>query len=340
MHIELTYAPHMLLEDSEPLTVSQYWLKKGHALSPAQFNLLTPADTPYNPQRDICLLTGDAASGKTHAAVLLGIQLATERPMSTGLVTAPTQAVLTHNVVEKYRQLLPQLGLVAGQDYKLSQRQIRFANGSRIQFLSIKNPTIDLTECQWIHAEHMHHLTETQFNRLISQLRQPGVDGHINGVRFFGTGLPVAADSWQANLFGANNPYGFRQLTTQRQDNPALPDWYVQWLDTRPVAEPAGLTSPDCVSTFNQDFSEQRSRPLPKSGCPVAEPVCLTSPGCVSSDEQRSRPLLKSGEGLNRSKNSVLTAFHHVKNPLSSSEEREVLFAQQRITTPGEVSPG
>ena len=253
MHIALTYAPQRFLEESEPLTVPQYWQKMGRSLSQSQLNLLTPQD----PQRDVCLLTGDTASGKTHAAVLLGIQLACERPMSIGLVTAPTQAVLTYNVVEKYRQLLPQLGLVAGQDYVLSQRQIRFANGSRIRFLSANSPHIELIECHWIHAEHMHQLTETQFNRLLSQLRQPGCDGFINGLRFFGTGLTM--EGWQTSLFAENNPYGFRHLTTQRQDNPALPDWYVQWLKTRTVAEKLpetnGLSSPDGVNP-----AEQRNR--------------------------------------------------------------------------------
>ena len=232
MHIELTYAAQPHVDDSEPLTVPQYWLKSGHTLSPAQLSLITP----NHADRDVCLLTGDTASGKTHAAVLLGIQLACERPMSVGLVTAPTQAVLTHNVIEKYRQLLPQLGLRSGEDYVLSQKQIRFANGSRIKFLSIKSAAIDLTECQWIHAEHIHVLTETQFNRLLAQLRQPNCQGHISKLRFFGTGLPVA-DSWLASMFAPGNAFGFRHVTTQTQDNPALPNHIITWLSTRPRVE-------------------------------------------------------------------------------------------------------
>jgi hypothetical protein len=228
MHIELTHMPQPAFDISEPLTVPQYWQKSGHNLSKAQLTLITPQDN----QRDVCLLTGDHASGKTHAAVLLGIQLATERPMSVGLVTAPSQAVLTHNVIEKYRQLLPQLGLVEGHDYRLSQKQLRFANGSRIKFMSIKSPAIDLTECQWIHAEHIHELTETQFNRLLAQLRQPNCHGQITQLRFFGTGRPVA-DGWQLGMFASGNPYGFRQITTQTADNPALPVPLLNWLTTR-----------------------------------------------------------------------------------------------------------
>ena len=289
MHIELAYAAQRQVEDSEPLTVPQYWQKLGHRFSPAQLSLITPQDA----QLDVCLLTGDAASGKTHAAVLLGIQLACERPMSVGLVTAPTQTELTHNVVEKYRQLLPQLGLITGQDYHLSQRQIRFANGSRIRFLSVNSPTIELMECQWIHAEHMHHLTETQFNRLLCQLRQPGCDGYINHLRFFGTGLNLA--QWQASLFGEHNPYGFRHLTTQRQDNPSLPKWYVQWLQTRPLVEPV-------VEPVVKLVVEPVEKIIIE---PMDEPAGL--PACVSPDRQSGLPVLR--QGLNQIKQDVLAHY-------------------------------
>ena len=272
MHIELNFMPHLMLEDSEPLTVPQYWLKKGHTLSTAQLSLFNTPDAAA--VRDVCLLTGDTAGGKTHAAVLLGIQLACERPMSTGLVTAPTQAILTYNVVEKYRQLLPQLGLVAGQDYHLSQRQIRFANGSRIRFLSAASQYIDLIEYQWIHAEHMHDLSETQFNRLLSQLRQPDCDGQINNLRFFGTGRPLAADSWQARMFAPGNPFGFRQLTTQTQDNPALPQCVVEWLAKRPVieAEEAKPTPPEAVKpgkVSSPGSNKKLSYPMPSQFNPM-----------------------------------------------------------------------
>jgi energy-coupling factor transporter ATP-binding protein EcfA2 len=275
MYIEMAYMPQLHVETSEPLTVPQYWQKSGHSLSKAQLSLINAA----NPQQDFCLLTGDTASGKTHAAVLLGIQLACERPMSVGLVTAPSQAVLIHNVLEKYRQLLPQLGLVPGQDYRLSQKQIRFSNGSCIKFMPIKSPAIDLTQCQWIHAEHIHALTETQFNRLISQLNQPGADGRISGHRFFGTGLPVTPDSWQHQLFADNNPYGFRQISTLRHDNPALPDWYKNWLQTRPTTEPAeDTTTPDMqrlaekAQALLSQFHAQH-KPQPQNGEKAVNPI-------------------------------------------------------------------
>jgi tRNA A37 threonylcarbamoyladenosine biosynthesis protein TsaE len=236
MHIELNFMPHLMLEVSEPLTVPQYWLKSGHTLSPAQSNLISHTDAFKQHAWDVCLLTGDTASGKTHAAVMLGIQLAVENPMSMGLVTAPSQAILTYNVVEKYRQLLPQLGLIAGQDYRLSQKQIRFANGSRIRFMSAASKHIDLIECQWIHADYMHDLSETQFNRLLAQLRQPHCDGHIDQLRFFGTGRPMAT-GWQTQMFTHGNPYGFRHLTTQTQDNPSLPACVLEWLATRQTCE-------------------------------------------------------------------------------------------------------
>jgi hypothetical protein len=237
MHVELQFIPHPYLnrlaaDADEPLTPTQYWRKCGHTLNPAQTQLLEPENESW----DVALLEGETGCGKTHAAVLLGIELACTRPMSTGLVTATQQAIVQLHVLQKYRQLLPQLGLLEGTDYRLSQQKITFANGSTIWFLPVTGQRSALIECQWIHVEHMHTLTESQFNQLMLQLRQPNACGDINGLRFFGTSAPTPADSWQHTVFAPGNAHGFRTVTGHTDQNPALPDWYVQWAQTQPAA--------------------------------------------------------------------------------------------------------
>jgi hypothetical protein len=197
----------------------QRWLALGHTLFPGQQLCLAPVTQPV----DVLLFQGGVGCGKTHAACLLGLELALTQSNSKGMVVAYRWCTLRDAIIPMYKTLLQMLHYREGVDYtmRIGTRSIQFANGSQILFRPLgRSQAYQSLECQWMHAEEMGELTEPLFNRLLTRIRQPG-DAPL---RFFGTTTPT--HGWIKTRFAANNPGGYRKIYGKTAENTVLAHVY------------------------------------------------------------------------------------------------------------------
>ena len=155
---------------------------------------------------DVCVYQGGYGSGKTWIGTLLGIMLCQKYPGILGLCVAKSHAMLADTTIRAYLEHLDVLDFRPNIDYtfKKSDSSLVFHcyGDSEILFRHLADPErVKSINAGFVEVEEMSMLEETDFNMLLSRLRQSGVDRY----RLFGHTNPQASRGWLHKVFVEKN---------------------------------------------------------------------------------------------------------------------------------------
>jgi hypothetical protein len=264
------------------MSILKQWQQAKQPLFSSQQHFLTTSQAPL----EVTLYQGGFGCGKTHAAVLLGLELALTQPNTTGMVVAKGWATLRDAIIPRYMAVLRTMGYTENVDYQYrrTQRKFIFANGSEIWFRPVGYSKAWLSlECQWLHAEEIGLLTQDTFQLLLTRLRQPvhAPNGQLYPLRFFATTTPV--HGWLREAFQDDaRPAHYRKIHGQTAENTVLSPAYHTMLQ---ASWPTTLHS--CVLD-GQDMTDAQAAELAQ---PKRHNVMAVEPPCTPTTRLRNEQL-------------------------------------------------
>jgi PBSX family phage terminase large subunit len=188
-------------------------------LLPAQKWMLELPDG-FTGGHDVAFLQGGYGSGKTlpgaFGCLLLCQELCEIVDGLTGLVCAPSYAMLRDATVPTYQKLLNDFGLEEGVDYTYNRSNVRMTfhcwNDAVLMFKSLDNPqSIRSINASFAHVDEGSLLkTRGHLLEVIGRVRQGNLPVH----RIFITSNPEARRGWMAELF--DTPFKITSVTDPR----------------------------------------------------------------------------------------------------------------------------
>lgn len=158
---------------------------------------------------DVAYLQGGLGSGKTlpgaFGCLLLCQELCEQVDNLTGLVCAPSYAMLRDATLPTYRDLLFKFGLEEGEDYTFHRTHMRITlhcwNDAVLMFRSLDNPqSVRSINASFAHIDEGSLLkTKQHLLEVLGRVRAGGLDVY----RIFVTSNPEARRGWMGELFDA-----------------------------------------------------------------------------------------------------------------------------------------
>ena len=121
------------------------------------------------------VLQGGAGSGKTWAAVMKALVMASQHPGSRGMLVAPSHPQLQQAAIPHLLTIADKLGLLTTWDWHKSNNLITLPNGSEIWLRSADNPAALLgADLSWCVGDEVGLWRKQAYDYLMGRLRQPG----------------------------------------------------------------------------------------------------------------------------------------------------------------------